>query len=563
MIHPYIYEIKKKIFDAMLAEGEKEQERIDKSSLDPTGEQEELLRGILRDNADTVIGRKYDFASVTSVEEYRKRVPVTDYEDYRAYISDMLENGTEDVLFKGAPVSFYGTSGGSGKNKQFPCSEKNNKLFSRIAFSYVNSVIAKKFGNIWLEGYTLLFSAYGRVKKKCGKPMLMASAGRLYDSREWIPYISLSPWQLFFPEEKIDTIYLHTLFSMQSVDIVEFSSTYSSMLYDFMVCVKDRWPMLVEDIKNGTIDPSITMSKKLRAALERRLKADPERSAYLKEVFERGFENVTIRDIWPNLVCIDCATTGDFERYLELTKDFRGDVAVYHRGLTASEGLFSAPMELDKQDAILLLDCAFYEFIPMDEEDGEEKVLLVDEVLEGHEYDLVVTNLSGLYRYRMNDVVKVTGFYNKCPYIKFSRRNWEQLNVEAERTDVNAVINAVEDAAKATDSIIRGYSVREDVVPGRIPKYVFFVEAVKCDDEKKFCDELAESLTEKNEYLGAKIKAGRIDRPEVRFLKEGTYGRYTQMLLDNGVLGKSQIKPPIILKNEEKIRFFESNVIPG
>ena len=562
MVHPYIRKVKEEISEAMLAEGEKVQERLDSTSLCPGETQEELLLSLLKENANTRIGQKYDFASISSVKEYREKVPVTDYEDYRGYINDMLENGGEDVLFAGRPVCFFGTSGGSGKNKQFPCSERNERLFERIAFSFVNSVIAKKYGNIWPDGYTILFTSYGRVKKKNGIPMLMASAIRIYNSKKLAHYISPSPWQIIFPEERIDTIYLHTLFAMQRDDVVEFSSTYSSMLYDFMVCIKDKWQMLVEDIRVGRINDAITMSGGLRTLLNRQLKANPERSRYLRDLFEKGADNVTMRDIWPGIVCIDCATTGDFERYLELTKDFRGDISVYHRGLTASEGLFSAPVELDTKDALLLLDSAFYEFIPMDEEDGAgKKPLLIHELKEGKEYDLVVTTLSGLYRYRMNDVVKVTGFYNKCPYIEFVHRNWEQLNVEAERTDVNAVINSVEDAANATDSVITGYSAREDVVPGRIPKYVFFVEAKECSDRTAFCEHLAESLTEKNEYLGAKIKAGRIGKPEVRFLKEGTYRRYSQMLVDNGVLGESQIKPPIILKDEDKIRFFESNVL--
>ena len=542
MVHPYIRQIKKQVFEAMLAEGDRVQERLDSTSICPDSIQEDLLLDLLKDNSDTCIGQKYDFSSIHSVEEYRERVPITDYEDYRDYINDMLDHGTEDVLFAGSPVYFFGTSGGSGKNKQFPCSQKNDELFSKIAFSYVNSVIARRFGNIWLDGYTILFSSYGRVKKKNGIPLLMASAGRLYKSKDSIPFISPSPWQLFFPEEKIDTMYLHTLFAMQRDDIVEFSSTYSSMLYDFMVCIRDNWQLMIEDIEAGKINDSIRMSEKLRTTLNRQLKPDLERSRYLRELFANGSDKITIKDIWPRMVCIDCATTGDFERYLELTKDFLGDVSIYHRGLTASEGLFSAPMDVDTKDALLLLDSAFYEFIPMNEYGiFEDRTVLIDELEEGQEYDLVVTNLSGLYRYRMNDIVKVTGFYNKCPYIEFSRRNWEQLNVEAERTDVNAVINAVDSAAKATGSIINGYSAREDVIPGRIPKYVFYVEAAACDAPDAFCEHLAENLTEENEYLGAKIKSGRIGKPEVRFLRKGTYKRYSQMLIDGGVARSSRL----------------------
>ncbi len=45
--------------------------------------QEVLLTYILRDNAETDYGQKYDFSNIKSVGEYQQRVPLTHHDDYR------------------------------------------------------------------------------------------------------------------------------------------------------------------------------------------------------------------------------------------------------------------------------------------------------------------------------------------------------------------------------------------------------------------------------------------------------------------------------------------------
>lgn len=43
---------------------------------------------------------------------------------------------------------------------------------------------------------------------------------------------------------------------------------------------------------------------------------------------------------------------------------------------------------------------------------------LVDEVEVGEKYEVVFTQMYGLYRYRLGDVVEITGFYQNCPKVK-------------------------------------------------------------------------------------------------------------------------------------------------
>ena len=40
----------------------------------------------------------------------------------------------------------------------------------------------------------------------------------------------------------------------------------------------------------------------------------------------------------------------------------------------------------------------------------------------GQTYELAITNMSCLYRYRLGDVVKVTGFHKQCPKVEFLYR---------------------------------------------------------------------------------------------------------------------------------------------
>ncbi len=46
----------------------------------------------------------------------------------------------------------------------------------------------------------------------------------------------------------------------------------------------------------------------------------------------------------------------------------------------------------------------------------------MDELTVGESYELVLTNMDGLYRFRFGDVIKVVGFYNKSPIVEVQFR---------------------------------------------------------------------------------------------------------------------------------------------
>ncbi|KAI4369846.1 hypothetical protein MLD38_018247 [Melastoma candidum] len=80
----------------------------------------------------------------------------------------------------------------------------------------------------------------------------------------------------------------------------------------------------------------------------------------------------------------------------------------------------------------VLPNIGYFEFIPVKEipwiseqvqAGGIPRLLGLTEAEAGEEYEIIVTNFAGLYRYRLGDVVKVVGFHNATPELQFVCRS--------------------------------------------------------------------------------------------------------------------------------------------
>uniref|UniRef100_A0AAV2LLB1 GH3 domain-containing protein n=1 Tax=Knipowitschia caucasica TaxID=637954 RepID=A0AAV2LLB1_KNICA len=100
----------------------------------------------------------------------------------------------------------------------------------------------------------------------------------------------------------------------------------------------------------------------------------------------------------------------------------------------------------------------------------------------GHNYELLVTNASGLYRYRLGDVVKVVGFHNQCPVVEFQYRRGQMLNVRGEKVTEHLFLGALKKAvsqwsgAQLVDYCCAESGVMGDSSGGSDPHYQVFLE---------------------------------------------------------------------------------------
>jgi hypothetical protein len=118
-------------------------------------------------------------------------------------------------------------------------------------------------------------------------------------------------------------------------------------------------------------------------------------------------------ELWPNLRVISCwADAAAAQPAAELALLFP-QARIQPKGLIATEGFVSLPL-WDRDGAALALRSHFFEFL---DKDGRSH--LAHDLLKGEEYSVVLTTAGGLYRYRLRDAVRVTGFESECPLLRF------------------------------------------------------------------------------------------------------------------------------------------------
>lgn len=197
-------------------------------------------------------------------------------------------------------------------------------------------------------------------------------------------------------------------------------------------------------------------------------------------------------------------------------------------GYMASEGQMSLPISDEGSVGILAIDTNFYEFIPESEVGSANPITLTCDELEiGSEYYLILTTAGGLYRYDINDVIRVTGFYERTPLIEFLRKGRDVTNITGEKLHVNQVIQAMEQAQRVSGVIVRHFRACADVERSC---YVFAVEADGTANPQAIgalLNELDACLGKLNIEYAQKRDSQRLKAPELWLMKSGWFERIT------------------------------------
>ena len=523
---------------------------------DPMRYNTELLMRMLDDNKDTEYGRKYGFADIKSVAEFQERVPLTTFDDYAGYVYRMTEGGESGLISAYSIAHYAKTSGTMGNPKRIPVSDRAMGVMNRYNMQLRTKVICDAIGFDWANPPYLNLIESQLTTLKNGATYGAISAKVIGQMGDYLPMLMTSPLEALVPDPKTNTRYLHARFALMNPEITSMGFSFSSILLELMQYIESEWEMLVDDIEKGTIDESVKMPADVRASVLGKIQPMPERAAQLREIFSQGFDEPIMPKIWPNLTIFSGVATGGFATYYnKLRQRYAGDgVRLFYVGLNASEGILSVPMDVDCPDSVLIPDSVFYEFIPIDSEDPGD-IVTIDGVEVGKTYEIVITNQSGFYRYRIRDAVKVTGMYNNTPMIQFQYRIDQTISVLGEKTTELVLRGVAERVERELGYSMEDFSVFGDVdsVPMR---YVMLMEATLPEglDPGAVAAELDKGLCEGNPSYGDKVAKGMLDHLRLLFLQPETYLLYRDVMISKGA-ASAQLKPPRIL-NEIQRRFF-------
>jgi GH3 auxin-responsive promoter len=433
--------------------------RLDKETQAPRQTQEQFLLRALKRNAQTSFGRLHAFAQIKSAADYRERVPVGDYEDFRPLVKRIMA-GEPSVLTKQQPVLLTMTSGTTGEQKFIPVTRGSQRteaslmrqwlyraLLAHPAYMDARSVAIVSRA---IEGQTPSGLAFGSASG-----MTYKNVPPLIRRTQAIPY------NVAEIEEYDRRYFLIARFALAS-EVSFIITPNPSTLLRLADLMRERSEDLLRAIHDGTLGIPSTTQENICFQLSKDLRPDPARARRLARVIaETGA--LRPKDCWPNLKLIACWIGGSVgTQARRLSADY-GNTPLRDLGYIASEGRFTVTAQDNTPSGILALGSNFYEFIPEQETGSTRPTILLSHELErGRRYSILLTTQGGLYRYRIQDIVEVTGFYNRAPLISFVRKEGETASITGEKLHVNHLILALNEVRQSTHLNIEQFRAAPD-----------------------------------------------------------------------------------------------------
>ena len=534
-------------------------DRMEQASLHAGEISYKTLMKIIRENEDTEYGKKYGFRNIRSYADFARQVPLSEYTDYEPYIERMLCFGEKNLLTSHDVVYFAHTSASSGASKMIPrTQEELDILFSTVferVFALCEKSCLEKTGSgmpAW-KGINLMESRIGFTPAGIAH----GAISETLNIREDTSFYNVLPEEIIYPASEFDRRYVKMLFALRERHLSFLMSTFSPTLYDMITYLCDNWQSLCADLEAGRTDPDIAMDNALRTRLDACLSPDPERAAEIRQIMTARREDAFIPLLWPELKLVATVGTSTFAPYIEKLRQHLGpDISVDYLGYVSSESTVAAELHEDEPSYLLLPFSGFYEFIPVDS-DASEPPLTLDQLEAGKEYELILTNLSGFYRYRINDVIRVTGFHNKCPMIVFAYRKNQLVNMYGEKMADSVVQSAVQALSEESGTRILEYSVYPDsgIDPGRYVVLLESDEEITPERWPFYSDILNRKLCEAHDSYRKKILQKTMRPLEVRFVQPQTYALYRDLKVMDGA-SPNQIKPIHVITDGKLKRFF-------
>jgi len=461
--------------------------------------QQKTFTKLIRQAKDTAFGKAHQFDHIQTYDDFKKQVPIRDYEELRPYI-ERVTGGEENVLWPGKPLYLTKTSGTTSGVKYIPISKESMPGHIKSARNALLSYVHETGNADFLDGKLIFLQGSPVLSIKSG-----IETGRLsgivahhvpsYLQKNRMPSYAVNCIEDW--EQKVDAIVDET--GNQDMRLISGIPPWCQMYFDRL------------SAKNG--------GKK-------------------------------IKDIFPNFKLFVYGGV-NYEPYRARIEESIGFAIDSIETYPASEG-FIAFQDSQKDKSLLLqVDSGiFYEFIPVDEYFNENPTRIsLHDIELNKNYALILNTNAGLWGYSLGDTVK---FVSKDPYkISVTGRIKHFISAFGEHVIGEEVEHALMSVAKEEGIDVVEFTVAPQVNPtqGELPYHEWFVEfGNEPNDLKAFAQKVDKALQKKNIYYFDLIEGNILQPLVIRSLKKDTFINYMR---SQGKLG-GQNKVPR-LANDRRI----------
>ena len=492
-----------------------------------------LLDTIINDNKNTEYGKKYNFSEIKTIDDYKKNVPLTKYDDYEPYINRMFD-GENNILTAYPIIGYLYTSGSENFiQKKIPLTIKPLENLGIKPFFVRNKIMSKYKTDHHDYSVLHINNHYIDINKEPPKKFILSEIAYYYVYKNKIEDFNkyLGGPDLMFDFDTVDILYEKIWISIlvDHIEIIEAAYMYSVL--QFFIEFEKSYKDIISDIRKRIINPKKKLSEKAKKYLLD-LPVSEERLQYVEKECQKGFDNIASR-LWKNLHIIIGIRSRAFLYENKTLDKYSKDIDKSSFLYASSESFIGFPIDVNNFNYLIDPTYCFYEFIPYNEENqnnsNTEKTLLINEVENDKLYELVITTLSGFYRYKMGDIIKITkNNQNEVLFEFFCRKNL-LVNIRQEKT----TIIQIEKVMKKMDEIIPnilGFLIGATIY-NNIANYFLFL----CLDNTKI-----------------NISINELEKKMESFLSEvNSLYKYCR---EYGILGQAKI----IIKNKEEFKEIQS-----
>ena len=497
---------------------------LERAAGDPRRAQEKFLLTLIHRARDTAFGADHGFDRIHTVDDYRQLVPLTDYERLRPYV-DRLRAGESTALTAEAPHALALTSGTTGEPKFLPVTRELEQAGSRLTRAWLYRALVDH--PAFLNG-RLLAIVSPDVEGRTIEGMSYGSAsGRLYRTNAWLirRRYALPPAVLAIKDFDAKYYAMARLGVAQDVSFLGTPnpSTILRLVETADACKED----IIRDVRNGGLSSRFDIPSEVR---DERLPATRPNLTRARELERMVAEHRALRpsEYWPHLQLIGCWKGGSVGVQLsKLEPWFSAELPVRDLGYLSTEAHVTVPFQDEGSAGLLAVGSNFYEFIREDEiDESMPTTLLCDELEQGATYYMVLTTSGGLYRYDINDIVRVTGFHGRTPLLEFVRKGRDMTSIGGEKLHIAQVVEAMRRAQEKSRLSAAHYRA---VACAESNRYELLIE---CEGETPRREALAVFLRAADSELCAlnveyrqKRESRRLDPPVLHVMQAGWHDR--------------------------------------
>ena len=383
--------------------------RIEQWINNPIATQRDVLQDLVTHGQFSEFGRICGFDKLFNIRDFKKAVPISEYDDLKPYIERLMEG--ENNLLWNTPANWFAKSSGttSEKSKFIPITEES---LNNCHYQASKDVL------------TMYYNFNPESDLLTGRGLVIGGSHQMNPLHNDIQYGDLSA--VLLQNAPVWASWIRTP--------------------DLSIALLDEWENKLEQLAMNTVYENVTS-----------ISGVPTWTLLLIKKILQMTGSKTLKEVWPNLELYIHGGVS-FVPYKEQFQRLVGEDVKYMEIYNASEGFFAAQDSPDSDGMLLLLNHGiFYEFMPIEEYGSNDpKTIGLNQVEIGKQYALVVSTNGGLWRYLVGDTIQFT---TTLPFrIKVTGRLKHFINAFGEEVMVENTDKAITIACKKENAVVSDYT---------------------------------------------------------------------------------------------------------